>query len=215
MSEGVSTQRLHTPTAPRSSATYTTGVHTLSHLRANAGTPTPAAVHRGEAGRTRWAALAHYVRRSAAHRARGSAATDSPSAAKAHVRAAQARLPGHRADRVEHLQVEDLERALDEQREVGPSSSTTSTTATSSTSPRSALATRAKTSATSSSALPRSKRRAAPPPSATRSASATRRQRRALQTSDARRGAAQATAPSTTRPARATSSSGRASTTMR
>ena len=40
--------------------------------------------------------------------------------AEAHVRAAQARLPGHRADRVEHLQVEDLERALDEQREVGP-----------------------------------------------------------------------------------------------
>ena len=41
--------------------TYTTGVHTLSHLRANAGTPTPAAVHRGEMGSTRWAALAHGV----------------------------------------------------------------------------------------------------------------------------------------------------------
>ena len=39
-----------------------------------------------------------------------------------------------------------------------------------------------------------------PPPSATRSASATRRRRRVSQTSDARRGAAQATAPSTIRP---------------
>ena len=44
--------------------TYATGVHTLLHLRADAGTPTPAAVHRGEVGSTRWAALAHYVRRS-------------------------------------------------------------------------------------------------------------------------------------------------------
>ena len=46
--------------------TYATGVHTLSHLRANAGPPTPAAVRRGEVGSTRWAALAHDVRRSAA-----------------------------------------------------------------------------------------------------------------------------------------------------
>ena len=55
------TRRLH-PLPLGLQLTYTTGVHTLSHLRANAGTPTPAAVHRGEAGRTRWAALAHYVR---------------------------------------------------------------------------------------------------------------------------------------------------------
>ena len=60
------TQRLH-PLPLGLQLTYTTGVHTLSHLRANAGTPTPAAVHRGEAGRARWAAL---LSRSAALRAR-------------------------------------------------------------------------------------------------------------------------------------------------
>ena len=45
------TQRLH-PLPLGLQLTYTTGVHTLSHLRANAGTPTPAAVHRGEVGST-------------------------------------------------------------------------------------------------------------------------------------------------------------------
>ena len=59
------TQRLH-PLPLGLQITYATGVHTLLHLRADAGTPTPAAVHRGEVGSTRWAALAHYVRRSAA-----------------------------------------------------------------------------------------------------------------------------------------------------
>ena len=40
--------------------TYTTAEHTLSHLRANAGTPTPAAVHRGEAdGRWAWQGYLH------------------------------------------------------------------------------------------------------------------------------------------------------------
>ena len=73
------TRRLH-PLPLCLQLAYATGVHTLSHLRANAGPPTPAAVRRGEVGSTRWAALAHDVRRSAAHRARGSAATDSPSA---------------------------------------------------------------------------------------------------------------------------------------
>ena len=76
------TRRLH-PLPLGLLLTYPTGVHTLSHLRANAGTPTPAAIHRGEAGRTMRAALAPYVRRSAAQRARGSAATDSPSASAA------------------------------------------------------------------------------------------------------------------------------------
>ena len=62
---GSLTQRLH-PLPLGLQLTYPTGVHTLSHLRAYAGPPTPAAVRRGEAGSTRWAALAHYVRRSAA-----------------------------------------------------------------------------------------------------------------------------------------------------
>ena len=60
------TQRLH-PLPLGLQITYATGVHTLLHLRADAGTPTPAAAHRGEVGTsTRWAALAHYVRCSAA-----------------------------------------------------------------------------------------------------------------------------------------------------
>ena len=50
------TQRLH-PLPLGLLLTYPTGVHTLSHLRTYAGPPTPAAVHRGEAGSTRWAAL--------------------------------------------------------------------------------------------------------------------------------------------------------------
>ena len=47
--------------------TYATGVHTLSHLRANAGTPTPAAAHRDEAGRPIWLARHITVSRINAH----------------------------------------------------------------------------------------------------------------------------------------------------
>ena len=54
-------EREHLPGPLGLQLAYTTGVHTLSHLRANAGTPTPAAVHRGEAGRARWAALAYPI----------------------------------------------------------------------------------------------------------------------------------------------------------
>ena len=55
------TQRLH-PLPLGLQLTYATGVHTLSHLRANAGTPTPAAVHWGEAAELRVAPHAGSVR---------------------------------------------------------------------------------------------------------------------------------------------------------